>query len=147
RQRVEHVDNATQMGTAVGRIMAGAQEAYTHTPYFYTNVFDFRYQAIGDLDPSLHTVEDWQRPHTDGVVHYLDEDGRVRGVLMVNMAGRLDAAREILAEDWGHSPGALVSRSSWAAGALGQAGDLCQAGAERCGIGRRPVACPGLGRL
>src|SRR5699024_7792858 len=35
RQRVEHVDNATQMGTTVGRIMAGAQEAYTHTPYFY----------------------------------------------------------------------------------------------------------------
>src|SRR5699024_9084590 len=71
RQRVEHVDNATQMGTAVGRIMAGAQEAYTHTPYFYTHVFDFGYQAIGDLDPSLRTVEDWQRPHTDGVVHYL----------------------------------------------------------------------------
>jgi 3-phenylpropionate/trans-cinnamate dioxygenase ferredoxin reductase subunit len=43
-------------------------------------------------------------------VHYLDEDGRVRGVLMVNMEGRLDAAREILAEDWEHSPGDLVSR-------------------------------------
>ena len=112
RQRVEHVDNATQMGTAVGRIMAGAEEAYTHTPYFYTNVFDFGYQAIGDLDPSLRTVEDWQRPHTDGVVYYLDEDGRVRGVLMVNMEGRLDAAREILAEDWEHDPGDLVSRIS-----------------------------------
>ena len=98
------------MGTAVGRIMAGAEEAYTHTPYFYTNVFDFGYQAIGDLDPSLRTVEDWQRPHTDGVVYYLDEDGRVRGVLMVNMEGRLDAAREILAEDWEHDPGDLVSR-------------------------------------
>src|SRR5699024_415038 len=65
RQRVEHVDNATQMGTAVGRIMAGAEEAYTHTPYFYTNVFDFGYQAIGDLDPSLRTVEDWQHDPGD----------------------------------------------------------------------------------
>ncbi|WP_209323719.1 NAD(P)/FAD-dependent oxidoreductase [Brevibacterium renqingii] len=112
RQRVEHVDNATSMGTAVGRIMAGADESYTHTPYFYTNVFDFGYQAVGELDPALRTVEDWQKPQTDGVVYYLDEDGRVRGVLMVNMEGRLDAAREVLAEDWAHSPGDLVNRIS-----------------------------------
>ena len=112
RQRVEHVDNATQMGTAAGRIMAGADESYTHTPYFYTNVFDFGYRAVGDLDPSLRTVEDWQKPQTEGVVHYLDEDGRVRGVLMVNMDDRLDAAREILAEDWEHAPGDLVDRIS-----------------------------------
>ena len=29
---------------------------------------------------------------------------------MVNMDGRLDDAREILAEDWEHDPGDLVSR-------------------------------------
>lgn len=112
RQRVEHVDNATQMGKAVGRIMAGANESYTHTPYFYTNVFDFGYQAVGELDPALRTVEDWQTPYTDGVVYYLGEDGRVRGVLMVNMEDRLDDAREILAEDWEHVPGDLVNRIS-----------------------------------
>ena len=50
------------------------------------------------------------RPEDMAGAHYLDEDGRVRGVLMVNMDGRLDAAREILAEDWQHSPGDLVSR-------------------------------------
>jgi 3-phenylpropionate/trans-cinnamate dioxygenase ferredoxin reductase subunit len=110
RQRVEHVDNATQMGTAAGRIMAGADESYTHTPYFYTNVFDFGYQAVGELDPTLRIVEDWHKPQTDGAVYYLDEDDRVRGVLMVNREGQLDPAREILAEDWAHSPSDLVHR-------------------------------------
>ena len=37
--RVEHVDNATEMGTAAGRSMAGATEPYSHTPYFYSMVF------------------------------------------------------------------------------------------------------------
>lgn len=110
RQRVEHVDNATQMGTAAGRIMAGSDESYTHTPYFYTNVFDFGYQAVGTLDPSLRTVEDWVQPHSEGAVFYLDEGERVQGVLVVNRKGQLDAAREILSEDWAHAPSDLVHR-------------------------------------
>src|SRR5699024_7548102 len=138
RQRVEHVDNATQMGTAVGRIMAGAEEAYTYTPYFYTNVFDFGYQAIGDLDPSLRTVEDWQRPHTGGVGYYLDEDRRVRGVIMVNMEGRLVDAREGIGEDWEHDPGNLVSRIAGAAGTLGQAGITRSGGSTWASGSSRP---------
>ena len=34
--RVEHEDNALKMGKQAGRNMAGADEAYTHTPFFYS---------------------------------------------------------------------------------------------------------------
>lgn len=110
RQRVEHVDNATTMGTTAGRIMAGSGDTYTHTPYFYTNVFDFGYQAVGTVSSELTTIEDWQKPQVEGAVYYLGEDDRVQGVLLVNLDGGLDTARTILAEDWPHSRNDLVNR-------------------------------------
>lgn len=96
RRRVEHVDNANEQGKAAGRNLAGAAEAYTHTPYYYSAVFGVRYEAVGTLDSSLDTVEDW----TDadhGVVYYLDDD-RVVGVLLWNVEDARDAARAVLAE-------------------------------------------------
>lgn len=110
RQRVEHVDNATQMGTAAGRIMAGSGDTYTHTPYFYTNVFDFGYQAVGTISSDLRTVEDWQRPQAEGTVYYLNNEDKVQGVLLANLEGGLGTARAILAEDWPHSRSDLVGR-------------------------------------
>jgi len=95
RRRVEHVDNANEQGKAAGRNLAGAAEAYTHTPYYYSAVFGIRYEAVGTLDPSLETVEDWIDPER-GVVYYLD-DGRVVGVLLWNVADARDAARAVLA--------------------------------------------------
>jgi NADPH-dependent 2,4-dienoyl-CoA reductase/sulfur reductase-like enzyme len=96
RRRVEHVDNANEMGRAVGRNLAGAGEPYTHTPYYYSAVFGIRYEAVGTLDSSLDTVEDWiDADH--GVVYYLDDD-RVVGVLLWNVEDARDAARAVLAE-------------------------------------------------
>ena len=40
RTRVEHEDNAVQMGKLAGRNMAGASEAYTHIPMFYSDLFE-----------------------------------------------------------------------------------------------------------
>lgn len=97
RRRVEHVDQATTMGTAAGRIMAGADETYTHTPLFYSDVFDISYEAVGELDTSLDVVEDWIEPHERGVVFYL-RDRRVLGVLLWDVWDQVDAARAILAE-------------------------------------------------
>lgn len=96
RRRVEHVDNANEQGKAAGRNLAGAAEPYTHTPYYYSAVFGIRYEAVGTLDSSLETVEDWI--DTDhGVVYYLDDD-RVVGVLLWNVEEARDAARAVLAE-------------------------------------------------
>ncbi|MGU3434954.1 NAD(P)/FAD-dependent oxidoreductase [Actinomycetes bacterium M1A6_2h] len=98
RRRIEHVDNAEQMGKTVGQIMAGSTDPYTYTPLFYSDVFDDGYQAIGTLDASLTTVEDWKEPAKEGVVYYLNDEKRVQGVLMWNVWEGLDEARELLAD-------------------------------------------------
>jgi 3-phenylpropionate/trans-cinnamate dioxygenase ferredoxin reductase subunit len=97
RVRVEHEDNANTMGKAAGRAMAGAGESYTHLPFFYSDLFELGYEAIGNLDSRLETVADWKDRHREGVVYYL-QDGRVCGVLLWNTWGQVDAARRLIAE-------------------------------------------------
>ena len=107
RRRIEHVDNAIEMGHQAGRNLAGADEPYDHTPYFYSVVFGNRYEAVGSLDSSLETVERWDGDR--GVVYYLDGD-RVAGVLLWNVQGRRDAAREAIDHADGSDPEALRRR-------------------------------------
>lgn len=95
RLRVEHEDNANTMGAAAGRAMAGKGSAYHHLPFFYSDLFELGYEAVGEVDSGLETVADWKEPHREGVVYYL-RDGRVRGVLLWNVWGQLDAARELI---------------------------------------------------
>lgn len=95
RLRVEHEDNANTMGAAAGRAMAGKGSAYHHLPFFYSDLFDLGYEAVGELDSRLETVADWKAPHREGVVYCL-RDGRVRGVLLWNVWGQVDAARELI---------------------------------------------------
>ena len=45
--RVEHEDNANRMGREAGRAMAGADAAYRHLPFFYSDLFDLGYEAVG----------------------------------------------------------------------------------------------------
>lgn len=97
RRRIEHVDNATAMGAQAGRNLAGADEPYDHTPYFYSVVLGNRYEAVGTLDSSLPNVLDWDERGGHGVVYYVDED-RVVGVLLWNVDGQRDAARKVIAE-------------------------------------------------
>jgi 3-phenylpropionate/trans-cinnamate dioxygenase ferredoxin reductase subunit len=96
-RRVEHEDNANKMGKAAGRNMAGANEAYTHSPFFYSDLFDLGYEAVGEVDSRFETVVDWKEPYREGVVYYL-RDGRVRGVLLWNVWHQLEAARRLIAE-------------------------------------------------
>ena len=98
RRRVEHVDHAEKSGELAGRAMAGADATYEETPFFWSDLFDDGYEAIGDLDSRLEMVEDWQgeeEPTDMGVVYYLD-DGRVRGVLLWNVWDSVDAARDLI---------------------------------------------------
>jgi len=97
RVRVEHEDNAVHMGKTAGRNVAGAQEAYTHTPMFYSDLFDLGYEAVGDLNSKLQTFIDWQEPFKKGVIYYL-ENGRVRGVLLWNVWEQVENARALLKE-------------------------------------------------
>jgi NADPH-dependent 2,4-dienoyl-CoA reductase/sulfur reductase-like enzyme len=102
RIRVEHEDNALTMGEMAGANMANAVlgtplSAYHHLPFFYSDLFDLGYEAVGELDSGLETVSDWQERYRQGVVYYL-KDGRVRGALLWNVWGQVDAARQLIAE-------------------------------------------------
>ena len=97
RVRVEHEDNANTMGAAAGRSMAGAEVKYQHLPFFYSDLFDLGYEAVGEIDARHETVADWKTPFREGVVYYLSE-GRVRGVLLWNTWGQVDNARALIAE-------------------------------------------------
>ncbi len=94
--RVEHEDNALTMGFTAGQNMAGSPAAYRHQPYFYSDLFDLGYEAVGDLDARLETFEDWKEPFRTGVVYYL-RDNRVRGVLLWNTWDQVEAARRLIA--------------------------------------------------
>ena len=96
RMRVEHEDNANAMGNRAGRNMAGENLAYDHLPFFYSDLFDLGYEAVGELDSNLETVENWKEKHREGVVYYL-RDGVVRGVLLWNTWGQVDNARRLIA--------------------------------------------------
>jgi 3-phenylpropionate/trans-cinnamate dioxygenase ferredoxin reductase component len=92
--RVEHVDHAEASGAAAGRSMAGDASPYEHTPYFYSQVFDVRWEAVGRLDAQLETLED--RVDDDRVVVYYLEGERPVGVLLWNVEEARDAARDVL---------------------------------------------------
>ncbi len=93
--RIEHEDHANSHGRAVGANMAGAETPYDHLPFFYSDLFDLGYEAVGAVDSRLEAVEDWQEPFRKGVVTYVD-DGRPRGVLLWNVWDKLDDARDLI---------------------------------------------------
>ncbi|MCG7309613.1 NAD(P)/FAD-dependent oxidoreductase [Brachybacterium sp. ACRRE] len=97
RTRIEHVDHARASGDAAGRSMAGDDAPYDHTPYFYSAILGTSWEAIGSVRAELRTHEvdlDAQRM----VVYYLDEQKRPVGVLLWNVEGARDRARQVLAD-------------------------------------------------
>ena len=94
RIRIEHEDHANTHGRVVGANMAGAGTPYDHLPFFYSDLFDLGYEAVGELDSRLATAEQWAEPNRKGVVAYVDDERRPRGYLLWNTWGKVDAARE-----------------------------------------------------
>ena len=109
RLRFEHEDNATAMGRIAGRNMAGQSEPYRHLPFFYSDLFELGYEAVGEIDSRMEIVEDWVQKFHKGVIYYL-RDHRVRGILLWNTWGLLEAARELIASGRDQPAGSLVGR-------------------------------------
>jgi NADPH-dependent 2,4-dienoyl-CoA reductase/sulfur reductase-like enzyme len=109
RVRFEHEDNARAMGRAAGRNMAGGSEAYRHLPFFYSDLFDIGYEAVGEIDSSMAIIEDWVETFRKGVIYYL-RNNYVRGVLLWNTWGLVDAARELITSEQEHTARSLVGR-------------------------------------
>jgi 3-phenylpropionate/trans-cinnamate dioxygenase ferredoxin reductase component len=98
RRRVEHVDHAEKSGEHAGKVMAGADDAYDYTPFFWSDILDYGYEAVGETSSRLDMVEDWKDGEVGtGVVYYL-KSGQVRGVLLWNVWDSVDKARELIAE-------------------------------------------------
>ncbi len=93
--RVEHWDNAMAQGKCAGANMAGARQPYTHLPFFFSDLFDFGYEAVGEVSTKLQTFADWKDENRTGVIYYLQE-GRVRGAMMCNVWDKVDAARDLI---------------------------------------------------
>ena len=94
--RIEHEDHAKSHGKAVGANMAGADEPYDHLPFFYSDLFDLGYEAVGEVDSRLATVEHWAEPGRKGVVAYVDAERRPRGFLLWDVWGKVDGATELI---------------------------------------------------
>lgn len=94
-RRVEHEDNALVMGRVAGGNMAGGGEPYNHTPYFYSDLFDLGYEAVGELDSSLETEIVWDIPFKKGVIYYL-RGGVVKGLLLWNVWDTIEKATALL---------------------------------------------------
>jgi NADPH-dependent 2,4-dienoyl-CoA reductase/sulfur reductase-like enzyme len=114
RMHVEHEDNANVMGELAGSNMANSflskeLSVYNHLPYFYTDLFEIGYEAVGELDSRHETVVDWKEPYKEGIIYYLKE-GRVRGVLLWNVWGKISAARDLIAAAGPFDPKNLIGR-------------------------------------
>lgn len=95
RQRVEHEDNAVTMGRIAGLNMVERTENYDHIPFFYSDLFDLGYEAVGNLSSNLAMTQEWDDPFRKGTVYYTRE-GLIQGVLLWNLWDRLEQARNLI---------------------------------------------------
>lgn len=93
--RIEHWDHALNQGKQAGRNMAGARLAYDHLPYFFSDLFEFGYEAVGEVDSRLEIVADWIKENDTGVIYYL-RGNRVRGVMLCNVWDKVETARDLI---------------------------------------------------
>ncbi|MBI5624091.1 MAG: FAD-dependent oxidoreductase [Elusimicrobia bacterium] len=118
RRRIEHWDNAAEQGRVAGENMAGGHENYSHLPFFFSDLFDFGYEAVGEVDTQHDTFCDWEVENKVGAVYYL-KDRRVRGVMLCGIYGRMEDARRLILKGERVSPsslrGAISSSRSFSA--------------------------------
>lgn len=98
RTRVEHEDNANEMGMTAGLNMSGPPQPYNHFPFFYSDLFDLGYEAVGELNKDFEIVEDWIEPFKKGTLFYLAEN-KVKGVIFWNLWGKVDQGRALITKD------------------------------------------------
>ncbi len=106
QMRLEHWDCALNQGKHAGRNMTGAREPFTYMPYFFSDLFEFGYEAVGEVNAKLESFADWQKENDTGVIYYL-KDGKVRGAMMCNVWEKVDAARELIISGKQASPESL----------------------------------------
>jgi NAD(P)H-nitrite reductase large subunit len=62
---------------------------------FYSDLFEFGFEAVGEVDARLDTVMDWQKENDTGIIYYT-KDGKLRGAMMCNVWNKVEWARELI---------------------------------------------------
>lgn len=97
KMRFEHEDQAKSHGRCVGKNMAGDMKAYDRLPFFYSDLFDAGYEAVGRTDARLDTLLDGDLSvQGAGTITYVDSQRRPCGVLLWNRFGHVDEARALI---------------------------------------------------
>jgi len=109
RIRVEHADNANIMGKTAGWNMAGAKEKYDYLPFFYSDLFELGYEAVGLLDNHFTIIEDWQTKYEKGVLYYFQND-QIVGVLLWNVWDKIGQARGMIMQNTIHDQKRLIGK-------------------------------------
>jgi 3-phenylpropionate/trans-cinnamate dioxygenase ferredoxin reductase component len=104
--RIEHWDNAARQGKWAGSNMAGDMQPFTYLPYFFSDLFEFGFEAVGDTSAVLETFADWQKEDDTGTIYYL-KGGKIRGVMLCKVWGKVEAARELIRRGEGMTPASL----------------------------------------
>ncbi|MCP5470146.1 MAG: NAD(P)/FAD-dependent oxidoreductase [Chlamydiales bacterium] len=95
RLRIEHEDAANTMGFCAGQNMAGLAENYTHQPYFYSEMFELGYEAVGLLGQNFEIVEHWDDLYRAGIIYFCKE-GVIKGAMSWGIWGQMDRIRHLI---------------------------------------------------
>jgi NADPH-dependent 2,4-dienoyl-CoA reductase/sulfur reductase-like enzyme len=81
-RRIEHWSNANAQGGHLGRQLAGASEAYDILPVFFTQLFDRKFQVLGDVEPAVDCVLRGSLADGRLVGFHLSEESRLVGAVV-----------------------------------------------------------------
>lgn len=96
RHRVEHWQGAQNHGTAVGKVMAGGDTAFTEVPWCWSDQYGNNLQVTGWPEASHELVVRGSLADRDFVAYLLD-DGVIRGAVSIGRPRDVRAARAWIA--------------------------------------------------
>ena len=93
RHRVEHWQGAQNHGTAVGRVMAGGQDAFAEVPWCWSDQYGINLQVVGWPQGSHDLVVRGSIEDRDFIAYLLD-DGVVLGAVSIGRPRDVRTARQ-----------------------------------------------------
>ena len=81
-RRIEHWSSANAQGGHLGRQLAGSKDPYDELPVFFTQLFDKKFQVIGDPESATESVVRGSLADGRLVGFHLASDGRLVGAVV-----------------------------------------------------------------
>ena len=76
-----------------------AREPFTYMPFFFSDLFEFGYEAVGDVDSRLRNLCRLAGGEQDRRRSTTSTTAALRGAMMCNVWGKVDAARDLIQAD------------------------------------------------